>query len=46
MFVANQIQLTDSPMKIASSIVVKTVRYMNQKPRSLPKNAGIRTFKI
>ena len=46
MFVANQIQLSDSPMKIASSLVGKTVRYLNQKPSSLPKNDGIRTFKI
>ena len=46
MFVANKIQLTDSPMKIASSLVGKTVRYLNQKPSSLPKNDGIRTFKI
>ena len=46
MFVANKIQLTDSPMKIASSLVGKTVRYLNQKPSSLPKNDGIRTFKV
>lgn len=46
MFVANQIQLTDSPMKIASSLVGKTVRYLNQTPSSVPKTDGIRTFKI
>ena len=46
MFVANQIQLGDTPMRIASTLVGKTVRYMNQTPSSVPKTDGIRTFKI
>ena len=46
MFVTNPQQLGDTPMRIASSLVGKTVRYLNQTPSSVPKTDGIRTFKV
>jgi hypothetical protein len=46
MTVANAaLQLGDSPLKIASTLTGKVIRYLNQNPSTVTKD-GVRTFRV